>query len=335
LLLIASLIFRVHFLSGRLLGHSTEVKRFIRRTQSHLDLICANDATSLFVCSSLSKEFSCPMWVDMHEYAPLENEGDLKWRLLIQPFAAAACQKVLPFAAAVSTVGRGIQARYEAECGRSVELIRNTTDFSPSQKVTTQPIDPSAMFQLVHVGVAIRARVLENMFEAIQDLAGVSLDLFLLPTDHKYFNELLARSKSQRNIRLHAPVPSEEIVSMLSQFDCGVVTIPPTNFNYANCLPNKFFQYLQARIPVITGPIPEVAEIVNSFGIGWVCEDFSPSAIRGTIQLACEHNRAAMADRLNLTAYAFARQHDDDVRKRIIRRLLANPQEVSNTGGHA
>lgn len=335
LLLLFSLIFRLHRLSGQLLGHSSQISRFMREISYNIDLICANDANSLFVAKSLSKKLSCPIWVDMHEYAPLENEGSFKWRLLIKPFATAACQAVLPKVDVVSTVGRGIQVRYESESGRSVDLIRNTAAFAPRLIIPERSTSSDNIFRLVHVGVAIRARLIENMFEAIRDLDKVSLDLYLLPTDLGYFKELLGLSKRQSNIYLREPVPTQEIVSSLSQFDCGVITIPPTNFNYANCLPNKFFQYVQARIPVITGPIPEVAEIVNGFGVGWVCEDFSPSSIRSTVQLAREHNRVTMADNLDSAAHEFARQHDDDVRNKIVRQLLANSRKVFNSGSSA
>lgn len=322
LLLLFSLIFRLHRLSGQLLGHSSQISRFMREISYNIDLICANDASSLFVAKSLSKKLSCPIWVDMHEYAPLENEGSFKWRLLIKPFATAACQAVLPKADVVSTVGRGIQVRYESESGRSVDLIRNTAAFAPRLIIPERSTSSDNIFRLVHVGVAIRARLIENMFEAIQDLDKVSLDLYLLPTDLGYFKELLALSKRQSNIYLREPVPTEEIVSSLSHFDCGVITIPPTNFNYANGLPNKFFQYIQARIPVITGPIPEIKAMVEELNIGWVSESFDPSAIRRNILIACEHDRVAMADNLDSAALRLSRHHDDRTRERIAQQLL-------------
>jgi len=258
----------------------------------------------------------------MHEYAPLENEGDWKWRLLIQPFATAACRKILPSAEAVSTVGRAIRDRFETESGRSVELIRNTANFHPRSVAPNHSIDAENLFRLVHVGVAIRARHLENMFEAVRDLRGVSLDLLLLPTDPDYYRELLQLSEEIPNVHLRQPVRNDDVVAILSEYHCGVVTIPPTNFNYANGLPNKFFQYVQARIPVVTGPIPEIKAIVEELGIGWVSESFCPSSIRRTILIACEHNRIAIAERLDSAALALSQSYDNVTRKRIAQQLL-------------
>lgn len=39
--------------------------------------------------------------------------------------------------------------------------------------------------------------------------------------------------------------------------------IPPATFNHIWCLPNKFFDFLQARLGIVTGPSPERARIVD------------------------------------------------------------------------
>ena len=46
-----------------------------------------------------------------------------------------------------------------------------------------------------------------------------------------------------------APKASEvaTIVRTINQFDLGVYLLPPVNFNSAHALPNKFFEFIQAR----------------------------------------------------------------------------------------
>jgi hypothetical protein len=71
-------------------------------------------------------------------------------------------------------------------------------------------------------------------------------------------------------------VKSSEVVERINQYDLGVFLIPPVNFNYANTLPNKLFDFIQARLGVAIGPTPEMAAIVSRFGNGVVAEDFMP-----------------------------------------------------------
>lgn len=98
----------------------------------------------------------------------------------------------------------------------------------------------------------------------------------VLDSQTNHFGPTETAANHQTNAHLRQPVRSDDVINVLSEFDCGLITIPPTNYPYANCLPNKFFQYIQARIPFITGPIPEIGDLVTELGIGWVSETFEP-----------------------------------------------------------
>ena len=60
--------------------------------------------------------------------------------------------------------------------------------------------------------------------------------------------------------------------------------MPPINFNYANTLPNKLFDFIQARLAIAIGPTPEMAEIVNHYNIGVVSDNFTPQKIAEKLQ---------------------------------------------------
>ena len=55
--------------------------------------------------------------------------------------------------------------------------------------------------------------------------------------------------------------------------------LPPINFNYENTLPNKLFDFIQARLGIAIGPTPEMAEIAHRFHVGVVSEDFTPESL--------------------------------------------------------
>ena len=65
----------------------------------------------------------------------------------------------------------------------------------------------------------------------------------------------------------------------INGYDIGVFLIPPVNFNYANTLPNKLFDFIQARLGIAIGPTPEMAAIVNEHQNGVVAENFDPKAL--------------------------------------------------------
>jgi hypothetical protein len=162
------------------------------------------------------------------------------------------------------------------------------------------------------------------MINAVSGLDGVSLDLLILPTDVKYFVELETLVKDIKNIKILSPVKTEDITQAISGYDCGLIAIPPTSFNYANALPNKVFQYIQARLAIITGPIPEVAKIVQDYGLGWVTNDFSENEIERTILLAKDKGVSSLAVNLDKAAIELSKENECNIRRKLIGELLSD-----------
>jgi hypothetical protein len=94
-----------------------------------------------------------------------------------------------------------------------------------------------------------------------------------------YLDHLKNLIAENPRIKILPPKKPSEIVEFITAYDIGVFLIPPINFNYANTLPNKLFDFIQARLTIAIGPTPEMAEIVNTFNIGVVAEEFTPQAL--------------------------------------------------------
>jgi len=65
----------------------------------------------------------------------------------------------------------------------------------------------------------------------------------------------------------------------LNQYDIGVYILEPSSFNNFHALPNKFFEFVQARLAIGIAPSPEMARIVKEYDLGVVAEDFSPESL--------------------------------------------------------
>jgi hypothetical protein len=87
------------------------------------------------------------------------------------------------------------------------------------------------------------------------------------------------RAAGKPRIRFLDPVPMEQLVALSSNYDIGLFLLPATNFNYQMALPNKFFEFLQARLAVAIGPSPEMARLAQEFSCGIVAQEFSAKAL--------------------------------------------------------
>ena len=111
-----------------------------------------------------------------------------------------------------------------------------------------------------------------------------TLDLMLMPDD-TYYLKLIELAKQNPRIRFLPVVPTTEIIPFLNSYDIGLFLLPPTNFNYLNALPNKLFEFIQARLAIVVSPNPEMKQLVKTYTIGEVSEDYTPQAFAKAIQL--------------------------------------------------
>jgi hypothetical protein len=72
------------------------------------------------------------------------------------------------------------------------------------------------------------------------------------------------------NINVLKQVPYEKIIMQLQKYDLGIHLLPDTCFNHRHALPNKVFEYIQARLGLIVSPLPEMKKLVEHYQIGTV-----------------------------------------------------------------
>jgi hypothetical protein len=214
--------------------------------------------------------------LDLHEYWPRLNEENPAWARRIGPYYTWLVRKYAPRAGAVTTVSRGLAAEYERVFGFRATVVTNAT---PYADLPVRPV--GEVIRLVHSGAGLRNRHLELMVDAVQRTsAPVTLDLYLTPNHPDLLAELRERAAaSGGRITLHDAVPYAELVATLTGYDAGVFVLPPVNFSYRNALPNKIFDYIQARLALVVGPTPEMQAIVAEHGLGVVTTDFTAEAL--------------------------------------------------------
>ena len=84
-------------------------------------------------------------------------------------------------------------------------------------------------------------------------------------------------------IAFPAPQPMAGIVPFINRYDIGLCFFKPVTFNLRHVLPNKFFEYVQARLAILSGPSPEMAAIIRRYDCGVVTDDFSQAALAGAL----------------------------------------------------
>jgi len=244
------------------------------------DLIIANDIESLPLAFKIKKKEK--ILFDAHEFAPRHFEDKLVWRIFFQRFNKYLCKKYLPRVDQMITVGSGLAHEYAAHYPVKPIVVTNANYYA---KLKPTPVNEKKI-RLIHHGAANPSRQLEIMIEMMDYLDDrFTLDLMLLTPSiankktRSYLDSLKNLIKGNPRITIVPPVKSSEVVQFIHPYDMGIFLLPPINFNYANTLPNKLFDFIQARLAIGIGPTPEMASLVNTHQLGVVADDFTAKSL--------------------------------------------------------
>lgn len=238
-------------------------------------LLIANDLNILPIAYRASKSLHAKLIFDAHEYYPLEFENNAEWLKGVQPLYNYLCQKYLHKANRVTVVSNSIGKKYQQEFGlKDFAVIDNAAEYYDLQPGAVNP----KKIRLVYHGFAIAERKLENLVDVFNELdERFELHLILVNNHNtkKYYEDLRRRNENNKRIFFHDPVPFETIPLFLNQFDIGIYIWDEANFNYYATIPNKFYEFLQARLMIAISPSAELEIITKENTLGFCAKTYN------------------------------------------------------------
>lgn len=249
-----------------------ELQRF------RVDAILLNDVATL----PLLSRAEAPAVVDMHEFAPLELEGDWRFNMLLRRYNTWLCRKYLPIASVVTTVSDGLATRYEKEFAVDVDVIYNAREKQDIQIRSTTTTE----LRLIHTGLAAKTRQLDVMIRAVASIPHMTLDMFLVkaPYQGSTLRKLTALANKTSNVRILPPVDSSQIPKLINGYDLSLIYISDSDFTLRHAMPNKLFDSIQARTGVVTGPSDDLKMFCVGNQIGISTDNFSAVELGRTLR---------------------------------------------------
>ena len=285
----------------------------------NFDLVIANDIESLPLAFQLAPK--AKVLFDAHEFAPRHFEDKLSWRLFFQGFNKYLCRKYIPKTHGMTTVGEGLANEYAKHYGVKPVLVTNATRY---HDLLPSPVEPTKI-RMIHHGGANHSRRLELMIEMMDLLdERFTLDMMLITPEmgnsktKNYISVLQELIRNKPRIKILPPKKSHEIVPFINQYDIGVFLLPPVNFNYENTLPNKLFDFIQARLAIAIGPTPEMAKLVKRYDIGVISAEFTPQSL--TAQLT--HLTKEKIEHFKINTHKAAKEHNAEANGIIVNNLI-------------
>lgn len=287
-------------------------------TSGPYDLVVANDARALPLAFKAAGKAT--ILADMHEWAPEERATVFVWRWLVGPYMQHLCRKYLPRVDAATSVSAGLAGLYQQNFGVTTEVVRNAADFQDQEPTT---VDRNHI-RLVHSGTADAERNIIELIDAVETLGtGFSLDLYLLRVPGGHLDEIRERASKVPGVTVHDPVPPESLPNVLNQYDLGVFLYPLKTLSHLYHLPNKFFDFVQARLGLVFSPAPEIESYIEKYGNGVITSGTSAESLVETLKDLTAEQIEAFKVASDTFAHELSSEPDRKIQEAIISRLLS------------
>lgn len=262
-------------------------------------IFVANDLDTLpasFLASSLR---GVPLVYDSHEY--FTEVPELIQRDFVRKFWLRLEKWILPRLRFAITVSDPIAEAYREKYGTDFHVVynyplrkRNTRTFPLPQMANNTRI-------LLYQGSVNVGRGLELLISAIESMQEV---LLVIAGDGDIREELeiyVRNRKLSDKIHFTGRIPPDALNGLTSQAHAGVSLEEDLGLNYRYALPNKLFDYIQAKIPVLVSDLPEMRKLLVQYPVGLVAGSRDPESIRKQLELLLFDEKKRQEWKKNLT----------------------------------
>lgn len=280
--------FQLWFHKGPLFYLNYNLRLFAHLLFNRYDIVVANDLDTLAGAMLGGKLRSMELMFDSHEY--FTGVPELKDRPFVRQIWKKLEQWAIPKIKYCYTVSEPIANLYYKEYQSHFELIRNVgyfkydTDFTNTPRSANTPI-------ILYQGALNKGRGLEMLIEAMRYLDHAVLWIIGSGDVEKELQRLVEYFRLANKVKFLGRVAYNELWQYTTQASLGISAEEDMGINYRFALPNKLFDYIQARVPVLVSDLPEMAKLVRNYQIGEIIAYREP-------ELVAEQMRRMLSDEI-------------------------------------
>lgn len=266
---------RLLFNKGPLFYAEFNLRLFLFLLFNRFGLFLSNDLDTLpanFLASRFKRK---PLVYDSHEF--FTEAPELMGRPLIRKIWKWMESKMVPRVDAAYTVCQSISEAYTKLYNIPFDIVRNLPLPAFPGSLEWGKAERNRKTILYQGALNIR-RGLESAIMAMHHVDEADLVIAGSGDLEAYLKKLVIRQKL-KNVRFTGKLPQEELIKLTCKADAGISLEEDFGLNYRYALPNKLFDYIQARIPVIISDLPEMRKVVTEYDIGLVAPDHEPESL--------------------------------------------------------
>lgn len=263
--------FNMLFSKGPLFYAEYNIRLLLYLVFVRASILVSNDLDTLPAVFMASRIRRRPIVYDSHEY--FTQLPELVDRHNTRKIWEKLESVILPRIRYSYTVSSSIAREYNSLYGIRMTVVRNLPF-----RVRVLPAlnSPKEEKTIIYQGALNMGRGLELAISAMQYLENTRL----LIAGSGYFEsdlrQLVTILKLGNKVVFLGRIEPVYLFQQTVQADLGISLEENRGLNYYFALPNKLFDYIQARIPVLVSNLPEMALIVNKYQVGRITDTQDP-----------------------------------------------------------
>lgn len=269
--------FQLIFNSGVFFYLEYNLRLFFYLLYAQADILCAVDLDTIVPNLLIGKIKKKPVVYDAHEYftevPELVGRGFKKsvWKR-IERFAIPQCR-------AIYTVGESIAELFRKEYHRSIEVIYNFP-----LKNSIDHTKKKNSFIVLYQGDLNEGRGVDRFIESMHLIPNIELWIIGEGKERLQLENLTKVRNLESRVRFIGYVLPDKLKEFSVQAFLGINLLENKGLNYYYSVANKFFDYIQARVPVLTMNYPEYARFNEQFNTSILIPDLETTTIANAVQ---------------------------------------------------
>ena len=266
--------FKLLFIKGPLFYITFNIRLFFYLLFIKVNVIVSNDLDTLPACFFAALIRFKKLVFDSHEL--FTEVPELQNRKFIRSLWLTIEKLLVPKLKYAYTVCDSIAEFYKKKYGTSFITIRNL----PYKKLVTPDLkksdDSYDVKIILYQGSVNLGRGIEKIIKSLVYLENV---VFIIAGRGDIENDLKTLIKEtgvEEKVKFTGVIPYEHLHELTIKAHLGISLEENMGLNYYYALPNKLFDYIQARLPVLVSSFPEMEMIVRSYSIGETTSETDP-----------------------------------------------------------
>jgi glycosyltransferase involved in cell wall biosynthesis len=272
--------FRLLFNKGPLFYVNLNLRLFFHLIFSDYGFFLANDLDTLPACWLASRIRHRKLIFDSHEL--FSEVPELVARPIVRKIWKRLEIFLVPRINLGFTVSAPIAEFYKKNYHVHFEVLKNAgyfrfdyefEGFAKDTEVTT----------IIYQGSLNMGRGLDLAIRSMQYIENAKLWIIGTGDVEHELKKLVSELSLGNKVVFTGRIAMEDLWKYTFKADIGISPEEDLGLNYRYGLPNKLFDYIQARIPVIVSDLPQMKAVVENYKIGKVLKERSPQILAGVL----------------------------------------------------